>query len=111
MTTLTYDSIIEAMEKIPLEFKRTEYTHLVKHPNIKVTDGIEHKRILGMDVVESPYLMRTIQTRYPRCNKKKRRITKKFNKKYSKQVSDNNIYLIDSSRFGFSCAELFNFRD
>ena len=42
----------------------------------------------GFKIIESSNIMKSVQTRFPRCNKKKTRITKKFKAKYTKMVPD-----------------------
>ena len=47
--------------------------------------------INGIKIFASEYITKSVQTRHPRCNKKKRRVTKKFAKKYTKQIPDTSI--------------------
>ena len=45
----------------------------------------------GIKIFASEYVTKSVQTQYPRCNKKKKRIVKKFAKKYTKQVPNTSI--------------------
>ena len=60
----------------------------------------------GMTIHKSEYLVKTIQTRYPRCNKKKKRIVKKFAKKYTITIPSSEVILFNPdeifTKFKFS---------
>jgi len=91
--TLTLEKLNEVIKKFS-EFKST-FTHYIVHPSI--ADKFKNDLIVpGIEKVESTWLTKDIQTRLPRCNKKKNRIVKKFKKKYSKTVADENVLLINT---------------
>ena len=73
---------------------------MIAHPFTKsIVDAALKEREQPPPIViyESPMLFKTVQLKHPRSNKNKRRITKKFAKKYSIKVPSNEVIMFDTS--------------
>ena len=112
MSILTYDKFVEDMEKIRLKLgvdpggkDQTVYTHIAINPiylerlRSEFTPS-KFSSFLGMNIIEHK-LTKTVQAKFPRCNKKKRRIVKRFRRKYTVEIPDPNIYLINTNKLRY----------
>ena len=103
---LTYDKIKKMMDII-LQTKpiKPQFTHIVMHPGIRSdfldkigVESVSWENVYteNVKIIESPFLTKTIQTKYPKS--KKKRIQKKFRKKYSKKVPSDEVIMFDDSK-------------
>jgi len=90
MSTFTVKDMEEAAQKMK-EF--SHFDTIIGHPSVLNPIG----DIPGISIVGNPTLTKTKQTKFP-CSKKKR-IRKKFAKKYTKQVPSDEVYLLNTDIF------------
>jgi hypothetical protein len=88
------DKMRKAQDLIDRASVKPQYDAIVIHPYYsKLLDDVDK---LNCRVIYSALITKKIQTKFPRCNKKKIRVTKKFKKKYSADVPDDKVYFINS---------------
>ena len=91
-STLTYKDIEKAVEKLRGCDQHGNFDTVVGHPSI--TDQIPDQ--YGIRIIGNPMLTETRQTKFPRS--KKKRIRKKFAKKYTENVPSESVYCVNTDK-------------